>query len=351
MNAESLTPAYSRLDPDASARLRRAQAGLPTRGQKTLELTLFAVFGLTIALAAVALYAINSPGHLQVPNSFEEGMRTGRANVLILETTTRNGNAGRTTSIDGLTLVALKGDTQQTALISIPRDLWVRLGRFGTHRISSAAAIGNASGYPGEGAGLTVDTVSEVTGQPVNAYLRLDSPRLRKLIDELGGIDVQVKSSFYEYRTRDRFRPGLQHMDGLRALRYARSPYVLGPAGDPFARELRQQQVLTAVFGRLSSAGPQVRERLLAASGDGQPMTNLSPDQLARLLAAFGNSASLRHVTLAPLLDHFEVAAFGDPGGEAVRPRSGDFSEVQEMAREVFGRATTTTTAAASLGR
>lgn len=351
MNAEMLTPAYSRLDPDASAKLRRNRAGMPTRTQKTLELTLFAVFGSTIALAAVALYAINSPEHLLVPNSFEDGMRAGRANVLILETTTRNrdGGARTTTSIDGLTLVALKSETQEAALISIPRDLWVRLGRYGTHRISSAAAIGNSSGYPGEGAGLTVDTVSEITGQPVNAYLRLDSPRLRKLVDDLGGIDIQVKTSFYEYRTRDRFHPGLQHMDGLRALRYARSPYVLGPAGDRFARELRQQEVLTAVFSRLSSAGPKVRERLVGASADGEPMTNLSPDQLARLLAAFGNSASLRHVTLAPLLDRFEVATFGDPGGEAVRPRSGDFSQVQEITREVFGRAGTTT--AASLTR
>src|SRR5947207_47813 len=109
MNAELLTPAYSRLDPDASAKLRRSQAGMPTRIQKTIELTLFAFFGLTIALAAVTLYAINSPEHRLVPNTFEDGMRAGRANVLIMETTTRSTNAaGHTTSIDSLTLVALK---------------------------------------------------------------------------------------------------------------------------------------------------------------------------------------------------------------------------------------------------
>jgi LCP family protein required for cell wall assembly len=351
MSQQLLTPAFSRLDPDASARLRRAQAGAPTRAQKSLELGLFIFFGLTIALAAVAIYAVNSPDHRLVPSSFESGMRAGRANVLILETTTRNSNGSRITSIDGLTLIGLKADAQEAALLSIPRDLWVRVGRFGTHRIASAAAIGNSSGYPGEGVGLTVDTVSEVTGQPVHAYLRLDSPRLRKLIDDLGGIDLQVRTSFYEYRTRDRFRPGPQHMDGQRALRYARSPYVLGPAGDRFARELRQQEVLTAVFSRLASAGPQMRERLVLTSTDGEPMTNLEADELARLLAAFGNSESLRHVSLAPLLDRFEVATFGDPAGEAVRPRSGDYSEVQQITREVFGGASTATTAAAALSR
>ena len=104
------------------------------------------------------------------------------------------------------------------------------------------------------------------------------------------------------------------------------------------------------MFARLSGAGPAERERLLLTSSDGEPMTNLSPDELARLLVAFGNSASLRHVTLAPLLDRFEVASFGDPDGEAVRPRSGDYSELREIAREVFGRSATTT-AAANLSR
>lgn len=350
MTIQPLMPAFSRLDPDASARLRHGSAAKPTAVQKSLEYILFSVFGLTIALAAVALYAINSPQHRAVPSSFEEGIRAGRANVLILETTTRpRKSGGKATNIDVLTVVALKGDTQEAALISVPRDLWVRLGRYGSHRIAAAASIGNSSGYPGEGTGLTVDTVSEVIGQPVHAYLRLDAPRLRQLIDDLGGIDIQVRSSLYEYRTRDRFRPGQQHMDGRRALRYARSPYVLGPAGDRFAREMRQQQVLTAVFTKLASAGPAMREQLLLASTDGEPMTNLSADQLARLIASFDNASSLRHVTLAPALDRFEVDTFGDTGGEALRPRGGDYSQVRKMAAEVFGGKAATS--AASLSR
>ncbi|HKO57165.1 MAG TPA: LCP family protein [Thermoanaerobaculia bacterium] len=336
MTTEILSPAYSRLDPDASARLRRGPASqaLPTRAQKTVEYTLFGVFGLTIALAGVALYAVNSPEHRMVPNFFEEGIRAGRANVLIIETTTPNvKGSNRPTRIDGLTVVSIKGDTHEAALISIPGNLWVKVGRYGTHRLAAAAAIGNSSGYPGEGAGLTVDTVSEVIGQPIHSYVRLEASRLRETIDALGGIDVQVRNGHYDARTHDRFRPGLQHMDGARAVRYARSPNLVGREG---SRELRQQEVLTAVFAKLQNAGPQVRDRILLASQH-EPMSNMTGDQLARLVSSFGNSPSLRHVSLRPLLDPFEVETFGDEGGMALRPKRGDFAEVQRVAREIFG--------------
>ena len=336
MTTEILTPAYSRLDPDASARLRRRAAAtaeaLPTPAQKTVEYTLFGVFGATIALAAVALYAINSPEHQLVPNAFEEGIRGGRANVLIIETTTPK-SQNRTTRIDGLTVVSIKGDTHEAALISIPASLWVKVGRYGTHRIAAAAAIGNSSGYPGEGAGLTVDTVSQVIGQPIHSYVRLESSRLRETIDALGGVDVQVRNGHYDARTHDRFRPGLTHMDGARAVRYARSPNLVGREG---SRELRQQEVLTAVFAKLQSAGPQVRQQVLLAA-HGEPMSNMTSDQLARLVSSFGNSPSLRHASIRPLLDSFEVETFGDESGTALRPKSGDFAEVQKVARDIFG--------------
>lgn len=335
MTTEILTPAYSRLDPDASARLRRRAAAtaeaVPTRAQKTVEYTLFGVFGTTIALAAVALYAINSPEHQLVPNAFEEGIRGGRANVLIMETTTPK-TRNHTTRIDGLTVVSIKGDTHEAALISIPSSLWVKVGRYGTHRLASAAAIGNSSGYPGEGAGLTVDTVSQVIGQPIHSYVRIESSRLKETIDALGGIDVQVRNGHYDPKTHDHFRPGLQHMTGARAVRYVRSPNLPGREG---SRELRHQEVLTALFAKLQNAGPQVREKVLLAA-QGEPMSNMTNDQLARLISSFGNAPSLRHVSLRPLLDPFEVETFGDESGQALRPKNGDFAEVQRVTREIF---------------
>ena len=334
MQSELLSrTAYSRLDPETTARIRRGRAGRATRGQAAVEYTLFTVFGLTIVLSLIALIVINSPQHKMVPNRVAAGVETGRVNILLMGTTTR----GRVTDTDSLMLVSVKPKTHQVAMISIPRDLWVKLGRYGTHRLAAAASVGESSGYPGEGAGLTADTVEQITGQPVHAYVRLDARDLLATIDAIGGIDVDVKHSMYEAKARDRFYQGMQHMDGARAIRFAKSRAIPGPQGDRFARELREQQVIAAVLEKIEAMPGTRRDQLLGAhffSGDSS--TNLEPEQIALLTNSIRTAGgAVHHVSLEPLMDVIDVPSIGD-AGEAVRPRDGNFQQLQSIARDVF---------------
>lgn len=325
------SPLYSRLDPALARQLPAADAR-PTKTQSAVEWTLFAVFGVSIILCAIALYSIYSPGHRQVPNSFGAGLRSGRVNVLVIGTS----RTGRSTSTESLTLVSLRPETGQAALIAIPRDLWVPISHYGTHRLASALNIGDSSGYPGEGPGLVNDTVQHVIGQPVHAYVQLDNGGLRAAVDTVGGIDIVVPHPFYEYRHRDRFIAGPTHLDGERAIRYAQSSAVVGPQGARFARELRQQQVISAVVQKIATEPPDVRARL-AGITSGSNNTNLTAAQIDGLCDAI-QTARLQQVTLAPLVTEFEVRSLMD-GGQAMRPRSGDFGKVQELARSVFAGA------------
>ena len=329
MNAHAYaSPAYSRLDP-AFARHFPNISAKPTRTQSAVELTLFAVFGISIVLALIALYAMYSPEHRLVPNRFAEGVTAGRVNVLIIATSP----SGRSVSTQSLTLLSLQPGKQQSqaAMISLPRDLWVRVGHYGSHRLASAFNIGESSGYPGEGPGLVSDTVENVIGQPVHAYVRVDVSDLRSTIDALGGIDVVVPHDFYERAKKDRFKSGPLHLNGERAVRYAQSTAVTGPQGTRHARELRQQQVIATVVQKLANAAPQVRARLSGSS------TNLTPEQVDLICSQVG-SAPIRNVTMEPLVARFEVQSIFD-AGEAVRTRTGDFSKVQELARNVFAGA------------
>ena len=220
-------------------------------------------------------------------------------------------------------------------MISLPRDLWVRIGHYGAHRLATAMNIGDSSGYPGEGPGLVGDTVESVIGQPVHAYIRVDTADLRTTIDALGGIDVEVPHPFLELSRHDRFRRGVVHLNGERAVRYAQSSAVRGPQGARFARELRQQQVIAAVVQKLASAPPAVRARITATGLIGRSTsTNLTTDQIETLCAHVAN-APLRHATIEPLVAEFEIQSFFETG-EAVRPRAGDFAKVQELTRNVF---------------
>lgn len=328
-----MTRAFSRLDPNDPRNHPRAVAAKPRRSQSALELALFGIFGASIILSFIAIYAMYSPDHRLVPNRVAEGMQSGRVNVLIIGTD----QSGRDVVTESLTLLSVKPDSPQAAMISLPRDLWVKINHFGTHRIANAFNIGESSGYPGEGPGLASDTVERVIGQPVHAYIRVDTSDLQQTIDALGGIDVVVQHNFLEQGKKDRFKAGPVHLAGQRAIRYAQSTAVVGPQGTPFAREVRQQQVIAAVVQKVT-APPQVRTRLAAAGLAGAlSSTNLTPQQADALCRQL-RSAAVRHVTLEPLVTQFEVRSLFD-AGKAVRPLAGDYAKVRELTRDVFASA------------
>ena len=326
------SPAYSRLDPSLTRRAP-AQLARPTKAQTGLEMTLFTVFGASIILCAIALFSLYSPRHREVPNRIAEGLKAGRVNLVIIGTSRSGGDV----TTESVTLLSLRPDTRQAAMIALPRDLWVDVGRYGSHRLASAVSIGDSSGYPGEGPGLLSDTVERVIKQPVHAYVRVGTADLRSTIDTLGGIDVEVQHPFYEADHRDRFLAGPLHLNGERAIRYAQSTAVRGPQGARVARERRQQQVIAAVLEKIATAPAEVRARLAASTFGRSASTNLTAAQVEQLAGTM-QTADLRRVTIEPLVTDFEVRSLIDPG-EAVRPRAGDFGKVQELARNVFAGA------------
>lgn len=332
---------YKKFNPDASGPYpvsERAEPK-PTRSQHILEYTLFSIFGLLVILGAVALYYTYSPARSRLPNHFADGLKQDRINILLIGVGGDAHPGGGKDLADSILLVSLKPSTKQAAVISIPRDLWVSLGTHGTHRINAAHAIGADSAYPGKGPGLLCDTVSQIFNQPIHAFVRIDFAAFEKLVDDLGGVDVNVERGFYDYLFQDGFAAGRQHLDGHRALAYARYRYVLGPEGDNFARELRQQQVINAIHDRIVSLGPQDVIKLINAahSLSNKTETNLTTSQMISLYRGFHDikREQIRHVSLKPFTTVFEVTRFADPG-EAVRPRTGNYREFQQLAKTVF---------------
>ncbi|HEV8661210.1 MAG TPA: LCP family protein [Thermoanaerobaculia bacterium] len=332
-------PSYSsRLSPEITARTRRripVAEARATTAQSALEYILFAVFGTTILIAAIALIVTNSASFRRVPNLVGEGIRTDRVNILMMQTYRAGQNDTITT--DALMLMSIKPSTREVAVTSIPRDLWVKLGNYGQRRLGAAPAVAKSAGYPGEGPGLTADTIATVLGQPVHAYVRLERRDLVQAINAVGGIDIDVEQSFIEYRRHERFTRGHHHLDGQRALRYAFSPFVVGPANDRFAREARQQQIIAALAAKGSTSRNVARIATLTL-GD---HTNLTPQQIS-WLATTVSAREPRRVTLAPYMDTFEVATIADTG-VAVRPRNGDYRQIRELIANVFTQTAITT--------
>ena len=109
-------------------------------------------------------------------------------------------------------------------------------------------------------ANLAADTLQKVMGLKIDYWATLNFDGFRKLIDAMGGIDLNVERDFtdYDYPRNDndqidagvmtvKFVAGPQHMDGERAIQFARSRKSKGlEEGDP-ARSRRQMKVIAAV--------------------------------------------------------------------------------------------------------
>jgi LCP family protein required for cell wall assembly len=306
--------------------------------QSAVELTLFAVFGISVIVAAIGFFAVNSPSHREVPNSVAAGLASGRVNILVIGMTKVPPPDGDGVEMmtDSVTLLSMRPAGHEVAMMPIPPNLWLRIGHFGMHRLASAQSIGESSGYPGEGPALAIETVETATGQPIHAFLRMDDAALQSAIDSLGGVDVDVQKRFYERHTRRTFAPGLTHLDGKTAILFT-SPYV---KGDSFAREARQQQLLAAVLTKLSHTGAGVRARALAVPATSKiPATNLTRIQLDQLCAAVADSGPVRYVSLKPFVDKIEVQSFSEKQGTAFTPHGGDFSRIRALAGGLVGGA------------
>jgi len=337
-SSDFAVPPYSRLNPDTlTFRKPPSEKPAPTKVQSAVEITLFSVFGISLIVAAIGFYAVNSPSHRSVPNSVAAGMAAGRVNILLIGMTKVPPPEGDGVAMmtDSMTMLSLRPNTHQLALIAIPPDLWLRLGRFGMHRLGSSQSIGESSGYPGEGPALAIDTVAAITGQPIHGFLRMDDAALQSTIDHLGGIDVPVRSAFYERRGRHLFAAGVTHFDGANAILFT-SPYVDGPEGERFAREARQQQVLAAVIEKLSRSAADLRARAATVPASStMTATNLTHEQIDQLFGTIAQS-SVRYASLQPFVEPIEVQSFVEHEGSVVKPRGDDFKQIKQLADSVF---------------
>lgn len=293
------------------------------------EILMFAFIGLVVVVGGIAAYAYFSPKMQKVPNRVADGFAADRINILLIGVGGDTHPGEGKDLADAIMLVSLKPSTKQVALMSLPRDFYVSMGDHGMHRLNAAHKFG--------GPAYLMQVVESATSQPVHAYARIDFRAFRGVIDAVGGIDVYVYRPFYDYLFKDGFAQGWQHMDGQRALRYARYRYIRASAeGNVFGRELRQQQVLQATKEKVRNLPPTEVLKLVnvARSVGNHTDTNLTATQIADLYSVFRNSRP-RNVSLKKYTEVFMVTTPGD-NGEAVRPIGNDYAPIRRLAADVF---------------
>ncbi len=154
-------------------------------------------------------------------------------------------------------IVAFLDIQKQTAgLISIPRDTFVEVPKYGPYKINQAFSLGEAYGYPGGGPALLMESAGNLLGTTIDYYIQVDFEAFIVLVDSVNGIQVDVQEKILVDPDPSvdgdmkRLLPGKQMLPGDLALGYVRTR---GTTEGDFGRTKRQQQVLIELQKKIFS--------------------------------------------------------------------------------------------------
>ncbi len=121
----------------------------------------------------------------------------GRVNLLLLGVDRREETdwAHRT---DTIIVAGMDAGSGEAVLLSIPRDLQLPIPGTGEDRINTANVYGYVNGYPGGGPALLDATIESNFGIPVDGYLMADFHAFVRLVDALGGIEIDVSEPLHD---------------------------------------------------------------------------------------------------------------------------------------------------------
>jgi LCP family protein required for cell wall assembly len=151
---------------------------------------------------------------------------------------------------DSIMILSYDKITKKASMVSIPRDLYVKVDKNKKDKINTAYEYG----YYHKNGGLNYakELISKITGVYIDKAVVLDFSSFEKIIDQVGGIDIVLTKPFEEKQQwgNEFYLPaGSNHLDGQNALYYARSRF----SSSDFDRSRRQQEVIFALKDKLTN--------------------------------------------------------------------------------------------------
>ena len=181
---------------------------------------------------------------------------------------------------DSMLLMGVHRSTGAVSLLSIPRDTRVAIpGHSANDKFGHSFAYG--------GVELTIATIQEFLKIPVHYYVVADWQGFIKIIDALGGIDLNVEADMdYEdpyANLKIHLKKGFQHLDGHQTGQYVRFRHEeMGDIG----RVARQQKALKALANQAFRPGNLIRIPQIIRILQDNVQTNMDPWAFQRILVA-----------------------------------------------------------------
>lgn len=225
------------------------------------------------------------------------GEKEGQIRILLMGVGGENHEGGTLTDTMILATIKVpenKKDEVKIGLVSIPRDLTAYIPGYDYKKINSAYAYGQSGGKD-NGPELAIEAVEILAGENIPYYGVVDFEGFKKIVDDLGGVEITVDNTFTDSAYPDEklgyvapitFEKGPQKMNGAKALQFVRSRHGGSNEGSDFARSRRQQKVLEAIRDKVLSAkvlsNLSLTGKLINDFAD-HIRTNMQPYEIKRL--------------------------------------------------------------------
>lgn len=236
--------------------------------RKYNRLIAFIIILLVLIASAIYYFLYNDT----VPAMTDTAKNSSSINIMIMGIDRRADDVGRS---DTLMVMTYNAGNKQASLLSLPRDTRVYIENNKYDKINHAYAFG--------GHELTKKTVETFLNVPMDYYVLIDIQAFEKIIDAIGGVDIDVeKRMYYEDPWDDNgglvidLQPGMQHMDGKTAIQYVRYRDGEGDIG----RINRQQKFMKALLSQVISPSilpklPEILKNLSSAIQTDMPLDKM----------------------------------------------------------------------------
>jgi LCP family protein required for cell wall assembly len=320
-----------------------------------MAVVLFGLIGAIFFKASFTFSQMNDYGNnggMILPVS-EDAVKTekesDRLNILLLGLRgAEDSNGGLLT--DTIIVLSIKKSNGKVAMISIPRDLYVKMPILPNQKtqalkekINFAYALGEGKR---QGAGLVYSKVAveNVTGLFIDYVVSVDFQAFQEIVDILGGVDIYLEKPFSETTQFSKeilleLPAGRNHLDGEKALFFVRSRY----STNDFDRARRQQQVLMAMKEKAMSLGIllspiKIFELLNSFGRHVRADMGFSEINNLIILANDLNSKSIIHKVFDTSPEGLLYNTVSDKGAYILLPVGDNFDKIREACKNILNQ-------------
>lgn len=179
-----------------------------------------------------------------------ENKLSGYTNIAIFGLDSRKDDYGQGNRSDCIIIASINNDTKEVKLVSVYRDTYVNIEKYGLDKITHAYSYGGAS--------LALNTINKNFDLNISEFITVNFDSVSEVVDQLGGIQMEIDAAELKYingyitSTAESVgkeanlitEPGVHNLDGIQAVAYSRIRYTEG--GD-YKRTERMRDVIIAI--------------------------------------------------------------------------------------------------------